>query len=31
MVGDIGFTVDDFKTYIAGLRKPDWKNLGNRD
>ena len=21
MVGDMGFTVDDFNTYIAGLRK----------
>jgi Leucine-rich repeat (LRR) protein len=24
MVGDMGFTLDDFKTYIAGLRKPNW-------
>ena len=31
MVGDMGFTLDDFNTYIAGLRKPDWKNLRNRD
>jgi hypothetical protein len=27
MVGDMGFTLDDFKTYIAGLRKPDWKKI----
>jgi hypothetical protein len=26
-VGDMGFTVDDFKTYIAGMRKPDWKKI----
>jgi hypothetical protein len=24
MVGDMGFSLDDFKTYIVGLRKPDW-------
>lgn len=23
MFGDLGFVLDDFKTYIAGLRKPD--------
>ena len=27
MVGDMGFTLDDFKTYIAGLRKPEWKKI----
>jgi hypothetical protein len=27
MVGDMGFTLDDFKTYIAGLRKPDWTKI----
>lgn len=27
MVGDTGLTVDDFKTYIAGLRKPDWPKI----
>jgi hypothetical protein len=27
MVGDMGFTLDDFKTYVAGLRKPDWKKI----
>ena len=27
MVGDTGFTLDDFKTYIAGLRKPDWTKI----
>jgi hypothetical protein len=27
MVGDMGFTLDDFKTYIAGLRKPDWAKI----
>jgi hypothetical protein len=27
MVGDIEFTVDDFETYIAGLRKPDWTTI----
>jgi hypothetical protein len=27
MVGDMGFTLDDFKTYIAGLRKPDWAKM----
>jgi hypothetical protein len=27
MVGDMGFTLDDFKTYIAGLRKPNWKKI----
>jgi hypothetical protein len=27
MVGDMGFTLDDFKTYIAGMRKPDWKKI----
>ena len=27
MVGDMGFTVDDFKTYIAGLRRPDWEKV----
>ena len=27
MVGDMGFSLDDFKTYIAGLRKPDWKKI----
>ena len=24
---DMEFTLDDFKTYIAGLRKPDWKKI----
>jgi hypothetical protein len=27
MVGDMGFTLDDFKTYIAGLREPDWAKM----
>jgi hypothetical protein len=27
MVGDMGFTLDDFNTYIAGLRKPYWKKI----
>jgi hypothetical protein len=27
MVGDMWFTLDDFKTYIAGLRKPDWAKI----
>jgi hypothetical protein len=27
MVGDVGFTLDDFKTYTAGLRKPDWTKI----
>jgi hypothetical protein len=27
MVGDMGFTLDDFKSYIAGLRNPDWKKI----
>jgi hypothetical protein len=27
MVGDMGFALDDFKTYIAGLRKPDWAKM----
>jgi hypothetical protein len=27
MVGDMEFTLDDFKTYIAGLRKPDWAKM----
>jgi hypothetical protein len=27
MVGDMGFTLDDFKAYIAGLRKPDWAKI----
>ena len=27
MVGDIGFTLDHFKTYIAGLRMPDWAKI----
>jgi hypothetical protein len=27
MVGDMGLTLDDFKTYIAGLRKPNWKKI----
>jgi hypothetical protein len=27
MVGDMGFTVDDFKTHIAGLSKPDWTKI----
>ena len=27
MVGDMGFTFDDFKIYIAGLRKPDWAKI----
>jgi hypothetical protein len=27
MVGDMRFTLDDFKTYIAGLRKPDWAKM----
>ena len=27
MVGDMGVTLEDFKTYIAGLRKPDWAKI----
>jgi hypothetical protein len=27
MVGDMGFTLDDFKSDIARLRKPDWKKI----
>jgi hypothetical protein len=27
MVGGMEFTLDDFKTYIGGLRKPDWKKI----
>ena len=27
MVGDMGFTLDDFNTYIAGLREPYWKKI----
>ena len=27
VVGDMGFTLNDFKTYIAGLREPDWEKL----
>jgi hypothetical protein len=27
MVGDMGFSLDDFKTYIAGMQKPDWKKI----
>jgi hypothetical protein len=27
MVGDMGFSVADFETYIAGLWKPDWKRI----
>jgi hypothetical protein len=27
MVGDMGFSLDDFKTYIAGLPKTDWKKI----
>jgi len=23
----MGFTLDDFKTYFAGLRKPDWTKI----
>jgi hypothetical protein len=23
----MGFTLDDFKIYIAGLRKPDWTKI----
>jgi hypothetical protein len=26
-VGDMGFALDDFKTYFAGLRKPDWTKI----
>jgi hypothetical protein len=26
-VGDMGFSVADFETYVAGLRKPDWKRI----
>jgi hypothetical protein len=24
IVGDMGFSLADFKTFIAGLEKPDW-------
>ena len=27
MVGDMGFSLADFETYIAGLRKPDWAKI----
>jgi hypothetical protein len=27
MVGDMGFSLADFETYVAGLRKPDWKKI----
>jgi len=26
-VGDMGFSVADFETYVAGLRKPNWKSI----
>ena len=27
MVGDMGFSLADFETYIAGLPKPDWTKI----
>jgi hypothetical protein len=27
MVGDMGFSLADFETYIAGLSKPDWTKI----
>jgi hypothetical protein len=30
MVGDMGFTLDDFRTCIGGLRKPGWKTVGRK-
>jgi hypothetical protein len=27
MVGDNGVYLEDFKFYIAGMRKPDWKKI----
>jgi hypothetical protein len=26
-VGGMAFSVADFETYVAGLRKPDWKSI----